>query len=477
MLPSPRIAPSRRAFARRHWLLLLSTLLPLAGLQAQEARKPKPLAPGAVTSDWTRFLGPENNCTSPETHLLKDWPADRGPEVVWEMPTGDGYATPAIKGERLVYFHRLGDEAVVECRYPETGKLQWEFRYPTDYRDEYGYSSGPRCPPLIDADRVYTYGAQGWLHCLKLATGDVVWKRHLFGEFGLSQNFFGVGDTPLVEGDFIIVNLGATKGPCVLALNKHTGAQVWGVGDRWAPGYASPIAATVHGRRRVFVFSGGKSDPPVGGLLAVDPKAGKELFRFPWRSRSYESVNAACPVVVGNQVFVTATYRTGSVLLDVKPNGGFEERWHSDEIGIHWMTPVYKDGYLYGFDGRHESEARLVCVEFETGKLMWDQVITWQESVVIQGRKQTRLLTPGRASLLRVDGHFLCLGERGHLLWLDLSPEGAEVINRTWLVKAPHTWGMPVLSRGLLYVNQNETDLNRNPPRLICYDLRAAAKD
>ncbi len=37
--------------------------------------KPKPLPTGAVTHDWTSFLGPTHNAVSTETKLLKDWPA------------------------------------------------------------------------------------------------------------------------------------------------------------------------------------------------------------------------------------------------------------------------------------------------------------------------------------------------------------------------------------------------------------------
>jgi outer membrane protein assembly factor BamB len=471
MPPQDNPTVKRPRTCQRRLILLLAALA-MAAAPVRHAGPPKPLAPGAVTADWTALLGPSNDSTSPETPLLKDWPAGGGPDVVWEMPTGEGYAAPAIHGDRLVYFHRLGNEAVVECRHAETGEFNWEFRYPTDYVDEYGYSNGPRCPPVIDGDRVYTYGADGWLHCLKLETGELLWKRHLRAEYNLVQNFFGVGDTPLVEGELVIVNVGAPKGPCVAALDKHTGKTVWGVGDQWTAGYAAPVAATVNGRRRAFVFAGGKSDPPAGGLLAIDPKEGRELFRFPWRSRSYESVNATVPLVVDNQVFISASYRTGGVLLELKPDGGFDERWRTDDLAIHWTNPIHRDGYLYGFDGRWEQEARLVCLDWATGKLMWAEAIELPETIRTPRGEQTIRLTPGRASLLAADGDVLCLGEFGHLLWLDLSPEGVRVINRAWLVKAQHTWGMPVLSRGLLYVSQNEVDIDGNPPRLICYDLR-----
>ena len=79
-----------------------------------------------------------------------------------------------------------------------------------------------------------------------------------------------------------------------------------------------------------------------------------------------------------------------------------------------------------------------------------------------------------RASLLWADGHFLCVGEAGHLLWLDLTPSGYKELSRTWLFAAPETWNVPVVSRGLLYVCQNQPDRYRGiPPRLLCYDLRA----
>ena len=137
----------------------------------------------------------------------------------------------------------------------------------------------------------------------------------------------------------------------------------------------------------------------------------------------------------------------------------------------------YKDGYLYGFDGEHESQAALVCLEWATGKLMWREQITWNEQLFQGGDTLEQEYHPGRASLLSVDGHFLCLGERGHLLWLDLSPEGPKVLNRVWLVQSPNIWGVPVVSQGLLYVNQPELTLRFDPPRLLCFDLRGTTEE
>ena len=141
---------------------------------------------------------------STETRLLHTWPKT-GPKLVWEMKKGTAYSSPAISGDRLLFIHRIGKEERVECLHRETGERYWQFAYPTDFEDRYGYNNGPRASPVIDGDRVYTYGAEGKLHCLKLETGQVYWKRDLRGEFKVPQDFFGVASTPLIEGDLLIV--------------------------------------------------------------------------------------------------------------------------------------------------------------------------------------------------------------------------------------------------------------------------------
>ena len=216
----------------------------------------------------------------------------------------------------------------------------------------------------------------------------------------MPQDFFGVAATPLVEGNRLIVNVGAPGGPSVIALDKLTGELVWKTGDQWGPSYASPVPATVSGKRRIFVFAGGESRPPTGGLLSIDPADGKIDFRFPWRSRSYESVNASNPVVVGNQVLISASYKTGAALLDLLPDGTHRLAWTAPHFGLHWNTAIHREGYLYGFDGRNEPDAALVCIDLKTGKEMWRAVPEWEETVEFGGRRMTRTFTTHRGSLL-----------------------------------------------------------------------------
>ena len=363
--------------------------------QTRLVSKARPLARDAVTHDWTAFLGPTHNAVSTETRLSRKSP----PSLVWEFTKGTGYGSPAIAGERLVFLHRLRGEEIVECLHAETGATQWQFRYPTDFEDRYGYNNGPRSSPVIDGGRAYTVGAQGQLHCLDLEAGRVIWKRDLDKEYRVPQDFFGRSSTPLIEGPHLIVSVGAPGGPCVVGFDKTTGREVWRAGKEWGAGYASPIPAVVHGQRRVFVFAGGESNPPAGGLMSIDPANGRVDFSFPWRSRSYESVNASCPVVFDNKVFISASYRAGGALLEIRPDFTHRVLWTTQEFGLHFNTPIYKDGYLYGFDGRNEPDASLACVDASSGKVVWRKAPEWAELIMVGGQPQRQMVGTYRGSL------------------------------------------------------------------------------
>jgi outer membrane protein assembly factor BamB len=449
--------------------MLAAQALDRGARKARVHRKPKALPAGAVTSDWPSFLGPTHDAVSTETRLTRILP----PPLVWEVPKGTSYTSPAVADGRLVFVHRIGDEEVVECLHPETAAPLWQFKYSTAFEDRYGYNNGPRASPVIHDGRVYTMGAEGKLHSFDLRDGRPIWKRDLRADYKVPQDFFGTASTPLVEGPRLIVNVGAPGGPCVAAFDLATGREIWAAGREWGPSYASPVPAVIHGKRRVLVFAGGESDPPIGGLLSIDPENGRVDFAFPWRSRTRESVNASCPVVFDNKVFISASYRTGSALVEIRPDFTHRVVWTTQDVGLHFDTAVHRDGYLYGFDGRNEPDASLVCVDAATGKVAWRETPEWSETFEVNGQNRQQVFGTCRGSLLAVDGAFLALGELGHLLWMNLTPKGYKEISRAWLFAASESWTLPVLSRGLLYVVQNTRDvLNGTPARLICYDLR-----
>jgi len=483
-------------------LLLIMTSL----LTAQEAfdrltfhAAPKPLSKDAKTSDWARVLGPTDDAISPETHLSKKWAAGE-PQAVWEVAMGEGYTSPAISGDYCVIFHAQEGKETIECLQRETGKRFWSHDYPISYQDRYGFGNGPRGSPVIADGVVVTYGVTCELRALDLKTGKLLWKRDLRAEMHVPQDFFGAGGTALILDGRVIVNVGGKKaaiedseglrdrkerlaeaGVSVASFDLKSGEVFWKVEDAWGASYASPIPAKLHGQLKVLVYAGGESDPATGGLMCIDPVSGKLHSKFAWRDDEYIQAIGTSPVVIPekNRAFITTAYPKGRPLggAMVEYDAEFQpkEVWQSKKLGVHWMNPVYHEGHLYAIDGETEPKSRLVCVNADTGAEVWEQKIEWEDAEFSKqtGRANPTRLSILRASLLKVDGAFLCLGEIGSLHWLDLSPAGAKVIAQAQPFYALNTWSLPVLSHGLLYVRQQARDLmQKTGERVICLDLR-----
>ncbi|QDU89643.1 Outer membrane protein assembly factor BamB [Pirellulimonas nuda] len=454
------------------WLSLVTLLAAwVAPGMAEPLREnaAEPQAPDLATRkfghDWPTFLGPHGDGKSKETGLDFDWP-DAGPSIAWQAPLGVGYGGPSISRGRLFHFDRHGDHDRLTCRVAETGELLWSAAYPTGYADLLEYNNGPRCSPVVDGDRVYTFSSEGFLRCARVTDGDLMWQIDTAKQFNVVKNFFGVGSTPLVFGDYLIVNVGGgppggpsdvyaargeerASGSGVVAFDKLRGTVAWKCADELAS-YASPVAAEIDGRPWCFVFAR-------GGLVALNPLTGQIDFQYPWRAQMLESVNASSPVVVGDEVFISETYGPGSSLLRVRP-GAFDVVWKDDprtrrkSMQLHWNTAIQHDGYLYGSSGRHSNGAELRCIEWSTGNVRWNAGLL------------------GRCSLLYADGHLINLSELGTLQVLKANPERYELMQSVLLQDAdgeellkPPAWTAPVLARGMLYV--------RGEDRLVCIDL------
>jgi outer membrane protein assembly factor BamB len=409
--------------------------------------------------DWPCFLGPARDGTSPEKGI-RPWPVE-GPRRMWQRDLGESYAACVVQRGRLFIFDRTPEKFRLSCLKSETGEPLWTFEYASDYRDGYGAQNGPRCSPVADGDRVYIVGPEGLIHCLRVADGTVVWKKATSTEFGVVPNFFGVGSTPVVEGDLLIALVGGSPpgspdimsgdvkgaGSGIVAFDKRTGAVKYSITDELAS-YSSPVTATINGRRWGFVFAR-------GGLVGFEPATGKVDFHHPWRARSTTTVNIANPVIVGDKVLVSEAYAIGSSVVRVRP-GGYQLLWEDGRkrdraLMAYWNTPIHVDGYVYGSNGMN-SDADLRCIDLATGALKWSS-------------REVR-----QCSLLGVDGHFVGLGEDGVLYLIKQNPERCEVLAQTVLLNGDGTpllqspaRAAPVLSHGLLYVRGNN--------RLVCLEL------
>lgn len=446
--------------------------------------------------DWPRFLGPCGNNTSDETGLLETWPTN-GPPLLFEKIVGSGYSAPSVRGGRVVLHHRLGDKEIVEAFDAAKGTSLWRYAYQSLFSDPFGYNNGPRCTPSLTAECCYCLGAEGKLLCLDCHEGRLVWQRNLPGDWNVPEPFFGVGSTPLLEGDRLIVQVGGQPNSAVVALDARTGKTLWENGgkDCWdgvrtigwrgeAPyhwtgeekmaSYSSPIAATIHGRRQILCLTR-------QGLLSLNPTNGAINFCRWFQSPVNESVNGMTPVVSGDQVLISAAYyRIGAVLLRVRPDGkSFDEVWRSPQspterdprtgtllppvLELHWNTPVLHEGYLYAFSGRNEPDANFRCVEFKTGKLFWTLDERWRPHSVLQPPVY------GRGSAILADCKLIVLGEGGKLGLFALNPHHPQELCSAQVPQLHFPcWTAPALANRRLYL--------RSEDRLLCFDLGAKQK-
>jgi outer membrane protein assembly factor BamB len=391
-------------------------------------------AASAAAADWPQYLGPERNGIY-RGPALSAWGA-AGPRVLWRKAVGQGFAGPAVAGTRLVLFHRVGNEEVVEAFDAVTGSSLWRYAYPTRYRDDFGFDEGPRAVPVVVDGVVYTFGAEGQLHAVDLAKGTRIWSEDAMRRFAVPKGYFGAGGSPLVEGGRVIANIGGPKAG-IVAFDAKTGRVLWTATDH-AASYSSGVAASIGGERRAVFLTR-------EGLVGLDPATGRVAFERRWRARMAASVNAATPLVIGDTIFVSAQYGPGAGLLRVK-GSTLVDVWTSDDVlSTHYATSVHHDGHLYGYHGRQELGPSLRSVELATGTVKWS----------VDGFRAGSITLAG--------DQLLVIRESGELLLAPASPRAFGPTARAQVLPGV-VRAYPAIADGVVYL--------RNENTLVALDLR-----
>jgi outer membrane protein assembly factor BamB len=379
--------------------------------------------------DWPRFLGKTFDGVAAAPKVGIDWAAE--PTFLWSSEVGDGYGIGTVADGRYFQFDAVSQSPAMHgverlrCMDVTSGKVLWTKTQPFQYQDMLGYEGGPRASPSIEGDRVITMGVTGLLSCRNADDGKLLWSVETNQKYGVVQNFFGVGSSPLVLGDRVIVMVGGSpaedqniapmrldrvsaNGSAVVALDLKSGKQLWKCGQDLAS-YSSPRPIVVAGETLVLIFAR-------SGLMAIDPEQGQVRWQFEHRAEILESVNAMMPVVDSDHVFISECYEVGSALLRVDANS-WKVIWQDpprdrrrQSMRCHWATPILVDGYLYGCSGRNASDSDFRCIDFQTGELQWSD--------------PRRI----RSSVTRVGDHLIVLEERGLLQLIKANPQQLEVV-------------------------------------------------
>ena len=386
-----------------------------------------------ASAEWNQWLGPDRDGKSTESGLLASWP-ESGPEKVWQVESlGEGYSSLSFaNGILFTQGVKAGKQYLIAID-AGTGEIEWETQHGRPYSNRRG--GGPRGTPTVDGDRVYALGGDGNLICADASTGAKIWEKHLLKTYGARNISWGISESPLVDGNRLVVNAGG-RGASIVALDKATGDELWKTQSDEA-GYSSGVAVEIDGVRQYVFFTG----EAAVGVLATN---GELLWRY--RPVSNSTANAATPVVRDNLVFFSSSYGTGCALLRLESTGGSttaSEVYFNRDMRNHYSTSILLGDHLYGFSGRI-----LTAMKFETGEVAW------------------RDRSVGKGQIIHADGRLYILSDDGVVGLVEPSPTEYREISRFVIGSRDYpTWTLPVIADGTLYLRDQE--------RLYAYNVKA----
>lgn len=380
------------------------------------------LAGTALAVDWSQWRGPARDGKSTETGLLRKWP-EAGPRQVWRAQgLGQGYSSVTISAGKVYTLGQRDDIQYVMAFDEATGKKLWEVANGKAYRERRG--DGPRSVPTVEGNQLWAFSADGTLACLNSQTGKKIWSLNVTEKFGASVPHWGYSESPLIDGDRLILVAGG-PGASVVALNKNTGAVVWKSQSEEAA-YSSAILAQVGAVKQVIVFTS-------SSVLGLRADNGERLWRYD--KVANRTANVATPIFHNNHVFVSSDYGTGCALLKLTPNGGSQEVYFNTDMKNHHATSVLVGDTLFGF-----SSAILTAMKFQTGEVAW------------------RDRSVGKGSLTFADGLLFLVSEGGVVGLAEANPTAYKELSRFSLPNRSErpTWAHPVVSNGRLYVRDQD---------------------
>ncbi len=399
-------------------------------------------------ADWPQYRGPQGDGSTPEKIAV--WPAS-GPKVLWKVESPNGFSSFAVGGGKAYTIEgRELDgvkQEVLVARDAATGKEAWTAAIGVaNYGHDGGNSGtptnkggdGPRSTPTLVGKSVVTMSAALVLQAFDAATGKEQWKRDLMKEHAGVNITWQNAASPLLE-DGVLYVAGGGPGQALLAIDPATGKVVAKAFEEKMT-HATPTAATILGKRQVIFFV-------QSGLLAVEPKTLKELWRY---SFPFKVSTAASPVVAGDIVYCSAGYGVGAGAVKLTNAGGkFEAKeiyrvTGDKEIANHWSTPVLYKGAMYGmFQFKQYGAGPVKAVDVTTGAVKWQREGFGPGQVILAGDK------------------VLALSDAGDLVLFEATPTDYKETARAHILEGK-CWTTPILANGRIFA--------RSTKEAVCID-------
>lgn len=431
-LPLDRLSRADQAFARR----TARTALQADALPAEVARS---------EGGWPQWRGPNRDGISRETGLLNAWP-ESGPPITWKASgLGGGYSSVAVAGGRIFTMGKFGGETRLLAIGVEDGRIQWNTAV--------GGGDAPNCTPTVDGDLVFAVSHGGDLLCAEAATGREVWRKNFSRDFGgKMMSGWGYSESPLVDGDRLIVTPGAPNA-MMAALDKRTGNVIWqaampanvGSAGQDGAGYSSIVVSNAAGTKQYVQLVG-------RGVIGVDARNGNMLWGY--NRVANGTANVPTPIVTGDFVLCSSGYGDGgTALLRLTGSRGqinAQEVWYkkSNELQNHHGGMILIGDHVYMGHGHNNGFP--VCFDLKSGRDMW---------------RPGRGPGTGSAAVVCADGNLYFRYENGEMALIEATPTAYKLKGSFKIgIKNGQSWPHPVIADGRLYL--------RDQQEMLCYDVR-----
>jgi outer membrane protein assembly factor BamB len=382
---------------------------------------------------------------SAEKGLLKSWPAE-GPQLIWsnsELPKGHSSVT---FGNNTIYLTGNDDQNDILVALDSYGKVKWQTPYGRMWK-----ASNPesRCTPTVEGDKVYVSSGFGDLACIDGNTGSIIWSVKASEIYKGTYGSWGIAESLIIDGEKIYFTTGGPE-TMTIALNKATGELIWKTESLNVPAsYSSPVLIDYNDYKLlvnvspIFVYGVDVTD----GTIVWNINHHKALGK----SNDGDDGQILCvtPVFHDNKIYFTGGYNHGSILIDLSENGRKASvKWTNTDLDVHHGGVVLVDGYIYGANWLNNGNGNWCCVDWNTGKTMWEE--HWK----------------CKGSVIYADGMLYIYDEKtGFAGLIRPNPEKFELVSN-FRVKAgsgPY-WAHPVIHNGILYLRHGEA--------LLAYDIR-----
>jgi outer membrane protein assembly factor BamB len=389
---------------------------------------------------------PENRTgVSAETGLMKSWPA-AGPTLLWtNLDLANGYSSPSF-GTNTIYI--TGNKGTDDILFAlnMNGKILWQTVMGRAWT---GSNPESRATPTFEGNRVYTCSGFGDLACIDGTTGKIIWSYKASELNKGTYGNWGIAESLLIDGNKIYFSPGGPE-TMTIALNKATGDVIWksaSLNDK--PGYVSPILINNAGKKMVVNVS-------LGHVFGVDASNGEILWKVSHGQssdpnlRRFDLIKCTTPLYKDGMVYVTGGYDTGGMMVKIADDGkSANVAWTDSNLDDHHGGVVLVNGYIYGSNWLNNSNGNWCCIDWKTGKKMWEE--HWNR----------------KGSIISAEGMLYVYEEKnGNVGLLKANPEKFDLVSSFQVTQgnAGPFWAHPVIHNGVLYL--------RHSNALMAYNIK-----